>query len=69
MKPPTLYGRKATRLKPVTCPIPKQLLPVVSKPILSPILEQVTEASFIDINMTSSYNYSYLKRDNAIAIF
>jgi glucose-1-phosphate thymidylyltransferase len=46
-----LSGGKGTRLKPLTTTIPKQLLPVANKPILSYVLDQIAEAGILDVGM------------------
>jgi glucose-1-phosphate thymidylyltransferase len=60
-----LSGGRGTRLKPLTTTIPKQLLPVANKPILSYVLDQVAEAGITDIGMIIAPETGHLIKEFA----
>ncbi len=60
-----LAGGKGTRLKPLTTTIPKQLLPVANKPILSYVLDQVVDAGITDVGMIIAPETGHLIKEFA----
>ena len=54
MKALVLCAGKGTRLKPLTHTVPKPLVPIVNKPVLFHILEQIAEAGINDIGIVVS---------------
>ena len=55
MKAIILCAGKGTRLKPLTHTIPKPLVPVANKPVLTYVVEQIVESGITDIGIVVSH--------------
>ncbi len=56
-----LAGGKGTRLKPYTVSLPKPLVPIVDKPILEIIIQQLAKNGFDHITMTTNHMADIIK--------
>lgn len=50
-----MAGGKGSRLKPLTCNIPKPMMPILEKPVIEYIIELLKEHNIKDIGITLSY--------------
>lgn len=55
MKAVILVGGEGTRLRPLTCNIPKAMIPILNKPFLEYLILYLKEHSVRDIILTTSY--------------
>jgi len=56
-----LAGGKGTRLKPYTVSLPKPLVPIVEKPILEIIIQQLVKSGFTHITLTINHMAEIIK--------
>lgn len=55
MKAILMAGGEGTRLRPLTCAIPKPMVPILNKPVLEHILEHIRPIGFNKIDVTTCY--------------
>ena len=55
MKAVVMAGGKGTRLRPLTCDIPKPMVPIVNKPIMEYSIELLKRYNIVDIAVTMAY--------------
>jgi len=56
-----LAGGKGTRLKPYTVSLPKPLVPIVDKPIIEIIIQQLVKNGFVHITLTINHIAEIIK--------
>lgn len=61
MKAVILAGGEGTRLRPLTCNIPKPMVPVVNKPMMQHIIELLKRNNLVDIAITLQYMPEVIK--------
>src|SRR3990167_8143479 len=55
MKAVLMAGGSGTRLRPLTCDLPKPMVPIVNKPIIEHIIDLLKKHSYDDIYVTLYY--------------
>ncbi len=55
MKAIIMAGGEGSRLRPLTCGIPKPMVPVMNRPIMTSIIDLLCKHSFTDIGVTMQY--------------
>lgn len=55
MKAIIMAGGEGTRLRPLTCTIPKPMVPIVNKPVMEYIIELLKSVSINEVNVTTCY--------------
>ncbi|MBU1878209.1 MAG: NDP-sugar synthase, partial [Chloroflexi bacterium] len=74
MKAVVLVGGSGTRLRPLTTPIPKPMLPVVNRPFLEHVIEHLKQYGLDDIVLLVCYRHEVIQeyfgdgRDRGVAI-
>lgn len=61
MKSVIMAGGEGTRLRPLTCNIPKPMVPVVNKPVMEHIIELLKKHNLTDIAVTLQYLPNIIK--------
>ncbi|MDQ2085972.1 mannose-1-phosphate guanyltransferase [Herbivorax sp. ANBcel31] len=61
MKSVIMAGGEGTRLRPLTCNIPKPMVPMVNKPVMEHIIELLKKHSLTDIAVTLQYMPNKIK--------
>ena len=61
MKSVIMAGGEGTRLRPLTCNIPKPMVPVVNKPVMEHIIELLKKHNLTDIAVTLQYLPNMIK--------
>lgn len=55
MKAIIMAGGEGSRLRPLTCGIPKPMVPVMNRPIMTSIIDLLRKHNFTDIGVTLQY--------------
>ena len=55
MKAVIMAGGEGTRLRPLTCDLPKPMVPIINKPVMEHIIELLKEHNITDIAVTLAY--------------
>ena len=61
MKSVIMAGGEGTRLRPLTCNIPKPMVPIVNKPVMEHIIELLRKHNLTDIAVTLQYLPNIIK--------
>lgn len=56
-----MAGGEGTRLRPLTCNIPKPMVPIVNKPVMEHIIELLRKHNLTDIAVTLQYLPNIIK--------
>ncbi|HOB20682.1 MAG TPA: sugar phosphate nucleotidyltransferase, partial [Candidatus Atribacteria bacterium] len=61
MKGIIMAGGEGSRLRPLTCGLPKPMVPVVNKPVMSYCVELLRKHGIVDIGVTLQYRPEAVK--------
>ncbi len=62
MKAIILVGGEGTRLRPLTCSLPKPMVPIVNRPFLEYMIEQLRQHGFGDIILATCYLPDHIRQ-------